>query len=133
MEKLQYRALKYIFNDSVTDYEQLVKKANTTTLFLSRIKKFAFETYKITHDSSPAFMKEFIFLKPSHYDLRNTYCSLPHTNTVVNGLHSFSFYASHVYNALPNPYKTVISNSHFKHHIKSWEGPKCSCDRCNMF
>ena len=39
MEKLQYRALKYIFNDSVTDYEQLVKKANTTTLFLSRIKK----------------------------------------------------------------------------------------------
>ena len=53
IEKLQERALRFVFNDFTSSYENMLKKAELTTLTLSRIKTLALEVYKALHGHSP--------------------------------------------------------------------------------
>ena len=43
MERIQFRALKYIYNDVSTSYEELLARANLPTLELPRIGKFSWK------------------------------------------------------------------------------------------
>ena len=69
MEKVQERALRCIYNDENSSYVTLLAKANTNSLFISRIQKFAVEVYKIMNDICPEYMEELVKLKPSPYAL----------------------------------------------------------------
>ena len=46
MEKLQYRALRLVFNDFDSSYETLLERVNMPTLHISRIRFIAIETFK---------------------------------------------------------------------------------------
>jgi hypothetical protein len=131
MEKIQERALRFVLNDFNSSYETLLARVNGKTLLLSRIHKFCIEVYKTVHEYNPEFMSELITPKETMYDLRNQYCVLPNINTTTFGLHSFSYYAAHVYNHLQDEYKNVESVTCFKQLIKTWNGPKCLCNSCN--
>ena len=99
---------------------------------LGRIKKFCLEVYKIFIENTPSYMNDLITFKNTEYDLRNQHCVIPYKNTTRYGLHSFSYYAAHVFNTLPNDYKHVENINQFKNLIKSWAGPHCSCNICNV-
>ena len=59
IEKLQERALRFVFNDFTSSYENMLKKAELTTLTLCRIKTLAVEVYKALHGHSPPpYMKD---------------------------------------------------------------------------
>ena len=45
---------------------------------------------------------------------------------------NMSYYGSHLWNKLPSSYKDLIDVKMFKLLISVWEGPKCSCNICNM-
>ena len=53
IEKLQERALRFVFNDFTSYYDNMLEKAELTTLTLSRIKTLALEVYKAIHGHSP--------------------------------------------------------------------------------
>jgi len=46
LEKIQKRALRFVFNEFTSDYDTLLTKANVNTLFLSRLKYIATKVYK---------------------------------------------------------------------------------------
>ena len=46
IEKIQHRALKYVYNDFVSSYRVLREKHNITLLFVNRVKELLIEVYK---------------------------------------------------------------------------------------
>jgi hypothetical protein len=47
IEKIQFRALKFIYDDTDSTYEELLTKSKLPTLKISRIRTIAIETFKI--------------------------------------------------------------------------------------
>ena len=63
MEKLQYRALRLVFNDFDSSYETLLERVNMPTLHISRIRLIAVETFKILHKMSPVYLQDLLSKK----------------------------------------------------------------------
>ena len=53
MERIQFRALKYIYNDVSTSYEELLARANLPTLELHRKMEIFVEVFKSVDNISP--------------------------------------------------------------------------------
>ena len=53
MERIQFRALKYIYNDVSTSYEELLARANLPTLELHRKREIVVEVFKSVDNISP--------------------------------------------------------------------------------
>ena len=49
LEKLQYRALRIVYNDYTSSYESLQEKVKLQTLHLNRLQNIAIETFKCLH------------------------------------------------------------------------------------
>ena len=70
MEKLQYRALRLVFSDFNSSYEELLERANMHTLHVNRIRHIAIETFKILHKMSPIYLHDLVSYKESNYSFR---------------------------------------------------------------
>ena len=72
LEKVHFRALKFIFQTFSSSYEILLEKAGATTLYLSRLICLALETFKNVYGLSPPYLNDFICLKDTSYNFRYT-------------------------------------------------------------
>ena len=70
MEKLQYRAMRLVFNDFDSSYKFLLEKVNMPTLHVSRIRLMAIETFKIVHKMSPVDLHNLLSYKNCTYSFR---------------------------------------------------------------
>lgn len=131
LEKIQYRALKFIYNDHTSDYETLLKRANMPTLQLSRLHNIAIEVFKAYNKMSPEYINA-LFSKPTHnYSLRskNTLYQT-NKNSTKGGLHSFQHIGTQIWNSLPNECRTTTDYKTFKTLLKTWTGLECKCNFC---
>ena len=72
LEKVHFRALKFIFQDFNSSYDILLQKAGTTTLHLSRMRNLVLQTFKIVYSDSPPFLRDFVVKKDIFYNFRYT-------------------------------------------------------------
>ena len=56
MERIQFRALKFVYNDFNTSYTELLARANRPTLQLHRKREILVEVFKSVNKMSPYFM-----------------------------------------------------------------------------
>ena len=110
MEKIQERALRFVFNDLNSSYDILLDRAGVTTLTLSRIKTIAAEVYKASNDLSPLCIADmFCPHAETQHNLRNTnLLTLPKVKTVKYGKHSLLFEGVKIWNHFPNDIKFRI-------------------------
>ena len=66
----RYRALRLVYNDFISSYEDLLKKANMNTLQITRIRKIAIETIKILNNMSPSYILDLVKFKNTNYSFR---------------------------------------------------------------
>ncbi len=133
MEKIQERALRFLYNDKVSSYDCLLEKCKGSTLHLRRIKTIALEVFKSLNDLNPPFMKEMFDMKQVPYNLRdNNLLTQPKFRKISYGKNSFRYYGSHIWNLLPIEIKNSTTIDHFKDMIKQWEGPNCQCAMCTL-
>ena len=134
LEKLQLRALRFVFKDYTSSYDDLLQKACLPTLELSRIRMIALEVFKIKNAMSPNYMNgaDGMFKPPTNtYNLRSrNSATIYHSSTTRHGLHSFRHYGATIWNQLPGHLKTTTDYCTFKNFINTWDGPKCRCNSC---
>ena len=58
IENIQKRALRYLHNDCISDYDIFLKKSKQYTVGVKRLRILALETFKIINEQSFSFMKE---------------------------------------------------------------------------
>jgi hypothetical protein len=56
MEKIQERALKFIYNENHSTYEELLAKSKLPSLKIRRIRSIAIETFKIINKETPQYL-----------------------------------------------------------------------------
>ena len=131
LERIHFRALKFIFQDFEASYDDLINRAGTTTLHLSRLRGLAIETFKIIYGKSPVYLQNFMSLKNSNYNFRYTnLLDIPRVRSTKYGNDSFSFQAAKLWNDLPEEARKITSFNTFKHFIRNWNGVSCKCSMC---
>ena len=72
LEKLQERALRFVYDDYVSSYDDLLDRAKIPSLKLRRIKTMAIEAFKIVHGIAPPCLHDCLTLKENRYNFRYT-------------------------------------------------------------
>jgi len=133
MEKIQERALRFIYEDYDSSYEDLLQKSKLPSLKIRRIRTIAIETFKIIHRKSPQYLHDLIDIKARSYNFRskNT-AAVPRVRTTRYGLKSFRYNAAQIWNELPNHCRQESSFDQFRNIIQTWDpiGGSCRCSAC---
>ena len=72
IEKIQERALRFIYNDKNSSYEKLLEKSLLPSLKIRRLRTIAVETFKIINKESPVFLQDLVCKKNNSYNFRYT-------------------------------------------------------------
>ena len=123
MEKLQYRALRLVFNDFDSSYETLLERVNMPTLHISRIRLIAVETFKILHKMSPVYLQDLLSYKHSINSFRyDNLVDVPRVRTTKYGKSSFCYEAAGVWNSLLNDLRKVKDFKEFRRLVNTCKG-----------
>ena len=71
IEKIQERALRFIYEHYENTYENLLKKSKLPSLKIRRLRTIAVETFKIIHKQSPSYLHDLISIKDQKYNFRH--------------------------------------------------------------
>ena len=119
LERIQYRALKFVFNDFETSYEDLLQRNNDMSI--STYLKFTLcvEVYKCMNNLSPHYLSSLFERKNVSYNMRDD-CKIMQKrfNRTMYGYYSFSYYGSKLWNDLPVNVKTTECLNEFKNKLK---------------
>ena len=129
------RALRLVYQDYKTSFEDLLKKDNSLTFHHRNIHHVAIEMFKIKHDLSPPFMKEIFTNKVNEKGTRSgdTF-ERPNVDSVKKGDRSLQSFGPIVWNTmLPAKFKDCKSLDEFKLSIKSWIPKGCPCELCKTY
>ena len=110
LEIIHFRALKFIFQDFEASYDDLISRADTTTLHLSCLRGLAIESFKIIYGKSPVYLQNFTTMKKSNYNFRYTnLLDIPRVRSTKYGNNSFGFQAAKPWNDLPEKARKITS------------------------
>ena len=129
------RALRLIYQDYTTSFDDLLKKDGSLTFHHRNIHHVAIEMFKVKHDLSPPFMKEIFNSTENVKGTRSgdTFAR-PNVHSVYKGDQSLRSFGPIVWNnMLPSKLKMCESLSQFKHSIKSWKPDNCLCRLCKTY
>ena len=138
LERIQERALRVIYLDKTSSYEDLLKRANLDTLNERRLKDILFLMYKVKHQMAPGYFETIVKrndLKP--YSLRNSDFILPRYNTVKYGRHSIRYLGPLLWSKLSSSERNAPTLKDFKRmincrDISALDNSSCaSCYLCN--
>ena len=131
LEKVQERALRFVYEDYNSSYEELLQKAKVPSLQIRRMRTMALETYKIINKLAPVCLHDLVHMKNSKYSFRySNILEIPQIKSTRYGKKSFRFAAPTLWNSLPDHFRTENSFSQFKSLLQSWNGSKCRCSAC---
>ena len=132
MEKIQYKALKIVFNSNES-FEDLLLHSNEVSIHQKQLRQLTTEIYKSLTDLSPEFIKPFFTVKELPYNLRNGHIlNLPSARTTYYGTNSILFRACQVWNNLPLSIKQSQSLLEFKTNKKILRSIESLCKICKI-
>ena len=133
IEQIQERALRFLYNDHTSSYNDLLLKSNKCTMLIARQRILCIEIFKTVKQLNPPFMKDIFKLRSSHYSARNSN-NLAHVrpNQTAFGSNSLMSIGPQIWNGLPNEIKLAENLNSFKVLIKQWNGPICKCSACKF-
>ena len=131
LERIQFRALRFVFLDFESDYATLLDRAWLPTLEISRKREILIDVYTNLMHKSPAFMWNSYKPKLTKYNLRNTNTlCIPHSKTTRYVLQTTTARGAKLWNSLPNNIKSCTDFNHFKCAIETWQEPLGKCRMC---
>ena len=130
LEKLQERALRFIFFDYASPYRELLKHGQFLSLSALRIRYLAIEMDKCVHGLNPPYLNELFKSKDTSYHFRDSNrLQQPEFQTVRYGFKSFPYYGSKLWNAPQAEVKKSENVNHFKKNATQW----CASAKYDVF
>ena len=101
LEKIHERALKIIYNNYDSSYEELISTSNSTTLLISRIHLILYEVFKSIQKINPPCISDLFKIKEFKYSMRKgIILHQPKKDTTTHGLRSLSYTGAKLWNDL---------------------------------
>ena len=133
IEKLQKRALSFLYDDFKASYEDLLSKRGKSTMNVRRLRTLCVEIYKTLNDLNPSFMNNIFKLKINGREFRDKYklnLDIPKWNQRTFGYKSLKVLGPKIWNNLPYHVKSSDNLDTFKNLLKNWDGNLCKCNLC---
>ena len=70
IEKVQERALRFVYEDYNSTYEELLTKANLPALYIRRMINMAMEIFKILNELAPPVLSDRLVKEETRYNFR---------------------------------------------------------------
>ena len=132
---LHKRALRILYHDDVSTFEELLAKAGEFSIHQRNIQFLAIEMFKAKNNVGPLLLKE-IFIEREYNGphLRTVPDFItPKVNTVTYGDDSLRSFGSKIWNLIPDDTKNVQNIDAFRSKIKNWVPKHCPCRLCRPF
>ena len=72
LEQIQERALRSVYCDNVSSYEELLHRASLPTLYTQTLQDIAIMTFKVKNGLAPPYITDLFVVSSTHYNLRNS-------------------------------------------------------------
>ena len=132
IEKIQERALRFIYSDHSSSYDSLLVKSHLPSLRVRRQRAVALEAFKILNNLSPVYLNDLLTFKHHYYSFRYTKTvEVPHVKTVKYGTRSFRSTAAKIWNSLPQHMRDISDFNAFRNQVNAWSWGTCSCSFCS--
>ena len=101
INKLHERALRVVYNDTITSFENLLIKDKSFTIHHQNIQSLAIEIYKALHNLPGGNFREFFVRNNNNYNiLSESELLQPNVNTGFNGQNSISYFELVIWNSI---------------------------------
>ena len=144
VESLQKRTLRFLYEDYVSLYEELLQKAGKETMKVNRSRSLCTEIYNSFNNINPTCMNGIFKLRKTSREVFIiccgncfTVCSnyklnldVPTITQVSFGDKSLRYNGPKIWNSLPFHIKSTENLEAFKNIIKNWNGVSCKCKVC---
>ena len=126
------RALRLVYLDYVSSFEELLKKDKSVTIHQRNIQLLAIEMFKVVKGLGPEITKSLFHFDK---DTRSERSFLrPNVNSVNNGKNSIRYFGPIVWDdMLPSKLKSIQTLQIFKSEIKKWDPVNCPCTLCKEY
>ena len=130
INRLQERALRFVFNDYNSSFQNLLIRDGSVTVHHNNIRLLAIEMYKVKNELSPNHIIELFTRSNRSTNRAMTDFLLPETRTDVFGKNSLRYFGPKIWNIVPQNIKNASSLPLFKTMIKQWTPLECPCRLC---
>ena len=130
---LHARALRLVYDDYTSTYEELLCKDKSMCFHHKNIHLVAIEVYKAKNNLSPSFMKEIFVTAETRETRAGDHLVAPHVKNVNTGERTLRNFGAIVWNdMLPKELKSCATLQSFKNSIKKWIPENCDCVLCRV-
>ena len=110
LEKVQERAVRLIYNDKASSYDDLLQRAVVPSVLTRWKRALATEVFKAVQGISPSYIQTLFKQKDVPYAFRNkTILIQPKCTTTKHGLNSITYQGARLWNTLPEHIKNAKS------------------------
>ena len=125
---LHERALRLIYCDHSSDFQELLQRDNFVTIHQKNLQALAIMMYKVVNNIAPTTVSELFSYSNVNYNLRSGFqFHQPSANTVWNGQETIPYLGQKIWNMVPEEMKQKSSLLAFKREIKQWVPDNCPC------
>jgi hypothetical protein len=128
-DMIQKRALRFMYDDYSSSYEELLLKADKPIIEVRKLRIMSVEIFKTLNNLNPIYMKEIFTLNTRESSKSNT-LKVKAQNSKKYGTDSLRSLGPRIWNALPNHIRNENNLESFKQLINTWDGPSCGCNKC---
>ena len=133
IEKVHKNALRVTLSDYTSSYSDMLQIVKRPTLYISRMKNIALETFKSIKGLNPEYMSSLFSFSTTPYCARGgSKLVQPKVNTISFGINSLAYQGSKIWNNLPRDVKDANCSITCKDLIVRWQGPTCQCGLCHV-
>ena len=110
INKLHERALRIVYNDHFSSFEELLSKDKSVTVHQRNLQTLATEMYKMLNGLSPDIMQDIFKIKSNYYNTRNALAfSSRNIKTVRYRLQTISYMTPKMSDLVPKEMKNVTT------------------------
>jgi len=141
INRLQYRALRMIYQDDTSSFEELLARNSTFTIHHRNLQSLSIEMYKAANDIPPTILKG-IFRENKNLGSSNVssgtrshsrFYNPVNPKKVNTGLQTLRCIGPKIWELVPQGVKDAASLPIFKTKIRHWKPLKCPCRLCLEF
>ena len=132
INKLHERALRLVYQEENTTFEELLKKDESFTIHERNIQTLGIELYKVAYGLAPEIMRQVFPCNPQgKYPWDNIFQTF-NVKTTSWGLESLGHLGPRIWSLIPMGMKK-LSLSKFSKEIRNWKPDKCPCTMCKTY
>ena len=131
INKLQERALRFVYNNYDKSFSELLNIDNSFTFHEYSIQVLATEIFKYVNGISCELLQNLFTDKTYYHDIRSkSQLMIPSVHTEMYGKNSLRYFGACLWKIIPTNIKNANSINEFKSKIKKWRPENCPCRLC---